>query len=339
MPDGQTMAQGRAHNPDILFGSVTLALAIVAMGSLKGAPFGPSGRLGDWPFPASTSVLLFVVSLSLLLRGMLIGPRHVDRWRPRDMLIVALVVVTLGIGLSLSREQQWGPALFLHIGPSELAAIMVCALSIAVAVARLSRLRALAMVLVGLLAATVGIDIETGDSRFTMGLNQLADGIDSTVLRLGLLVAADGLLCLASPAAYLASYARWVAGWFDRPLSTGAEIGLRGAGALAVIAACGGALALNNNVRDVRVLLVLSVFGVVCKLAGANRLLLIMAFGFGPLLEEDIRRALMISRGDPTTFIRWPYSAGIVGLTCIILASIALMQIRRAGTSALNNEG
>ena len=84
----------------------------------------------------------------------------------------------------------------LHLGPADLAAMMVCALSIAVALARVSRLRAVAMVLVGLLLASVGTDIATGEARFTMGSSQLADGISSTVLALGLLVAAVALLLL-----------------------------------------------------------------------------------------------------------------------------------------------
>ena len=172
-----------------------------------------------------------------------------------------------------------------------------------VALAQVSRLRAVAMVLVGLLLATVGTDIATGEARFTMGLSQLADGISSTVLALGLLVTADGLLCLASPSAYVESYARWVAGWFDRRLSTSAAIGLRVAGAMAVAAACYAAFALNNALWDVCVLLVLGAFGVVCKLIGANRLVLVMAFDYGLLIEENIRRALLISRGDPFTFL------------------------------------
>jgi TctA family transporter len=82
-------------------------------------------------------------------------------------------------------------------------------------------------------------------------------------------------------------------------------------------------------VWDVGVLLVLGLFGVVCKLIGANRLVLVMAFDYGLLIEENIRRALLISRGDPLTFLTRPYSASFVILTCAILAGITLMSIRR----------
>jgi hypothetical protein len=319
-----TRPHGGRDFPDILFGGITLALAVVALASLKGAPFGPPGRLGEWMLPASAAGLLAVVSLGLILRGLLLSRGRVDRWRPRDLLIVTALVV----GGDLA-WWQWGRAVMLHLGPSDLAAMMVCALSIAVALAQVSRLRAVAMVLVGLLLATVGTDIATGEARFTMGLSQLADGISSTVLALGVMVAADGLLCLASPAAYVQSYARWVAGWFDRRLSTSAAIGLRVAGAMAVAAACYTAFALNNALWDVCVLLVLGAFGVVCKLIGANRLVLVMAFDYGLLIEENIRRALLISRGDPFTFLTRPYSASFVILTCVILAGITLMSIRR----------
>ena len=208
MPYDRTGAHGGRDSPDALFGSITLVLAMVAIANLKGAPFGPPGRLSEWLLPASAAGLLGVVSLGLILRGMLRGPGRVERWRPRDLLIVAALVVGL-----VFAWQRWGQAMSLNLGPSELVTMMICTLSIAVAIARLSRLRAFAMVLVGLLLAAVGTDIATGEARFTMGRND--DGIDGGILRLGLLVAADGLLCVASPAIYLESYARWVVGWFD----------------------------------------------------------------------------------------------------------------------------
>lgn len=333
MQHNPTRENGARHIPDILLGSIVLALALVAIASLKGAPFGPPGRLSDWAFPAVVAGILGVVSLGLIFRGMLVGRGRVDRWRPRDLLIVAALVV--GVPLA---GWQWGQGVALKLGPPELAAMMICALAIAVALARLSRLRAVAMALVGLLLAAVGSDLSTGEERFTMGRSELADGIDGTVLRLGPLVAADGLLCLVSPATYLASYARWVAGLFDRRLSPGVGIALRGAGATAVAAACYGALALNNAVWDVGLLLVLGVFGVACKLIGANRLVLVMAFAYGPLIEENIRRALLISKGDPLIFLQKPYSASIVILTCVILVGITLVSIRRALSRRQNTD-
>jgi Tripartite tricarboxylate transporter TctA family len=324
MPYDQTRAQAGRYLPDILFGSATLALAILAGLCLKGAPFGPPGRPGDWWFPAAIASLLGVVSLGLIVRGKLIGHRDGARWSPRDIAIVA----ALAAGSALAWE-HWGQAFMLDFGPAEYATMMVCALAIAVALARLSRLRALAMVLVGLLLATVGTDLESGDVRFTMGSIHLADGIDAGVLRLGLFVVGDALLCLASPSLYLGSYARWVAGWFDRPISTGVGLGLRGAGAIAVAAASYSAHALNNAIWDVGALLVFGIAGVACKLVGANRVVLVMAFGFGILIEENIRRALLISRGDPFTFLRWPYSAGMLILACVVLVAGTLLSLRR----------
>lgn len=46
---------------------------------------------------------------------------------------------------------------------------------------------------------------------------------------------------------------------------------------------------------------------------------MILAFVLGPLMEEHLRRAMLISRGDPTVFIERPISAGFLLLTALIL--------------------
>ena len=63
---------------------------------------------------------------------------------------------------------------------------MVMGLVFAVVLARGSILRAIAMILVGVLLSTVGTDLETGEERMTFGLPFLADGIDFAVLAMGI---------------------------------------------------------------------------------------------------------------------------------------------------------
>jgi len=67
----------------------------------------------------------------------------------------------------------------LQMGPSDLVMLMLLELAIAIALARASRVRALGMVLLGLLLGTVGTDVQTGAARLTMGVEELADGIGS----------------------------------------------------------------------------------------------------------------------------------------------------------------
>jgi len=56
---------------------------------------------------------------------------------------------------------------------------------------------------------------------------------------------------------------------------------------------------------------------------------MILGFILGPLMEENLRRAMLLSRGDPTTFITKPISAGFIIASVILLVIVALPAIRK----------
>ncbi|MFG6079188.1 tripartite tricarboxylate transporter permease [Paracoccus litorisediminis] len=56
---------------------------------------------------------------------------------------------------------------------------------------------------------------------------------------------------------------------------------------------------------------------------------LLLGFVLGPLLEENLRRAMILSRGDPTTFITRPISATLLLMTAAVLVLVFLPQIRK----------
>jgi len=62
-------------------------------------------------------------------------------------------------------------------------------------------LKAVIMVVLGLLLATVGTDLETGQERLTLGMTDLSDGIDFAVLAMGVFGIAEILRNLESPEA------------------------------------------------------------------------------------------------------------------------------------------
>ena len=76
--------------------------------------------------------------------------------------------------------------LALIFGPAEYFSLMVMGLVFAVVLARGSVLKAIAMILVGILLSTVGTDLETGQERMTFGQQFLSDGIDFATLAMGL---------------------------------------------------------------------------------------------------------------------------------------------------------
>src|ERR671917_78182 len=90
--------------------------------------------------------------------------------------VATLVIAALGAPLT---------RLALIFGPAEYFSLMVMGLVFAVVLARGSILKAIAMILLGILLSTVGTDLETGQERMTFGLNFLSDGIDFAVLAMG----------------------------------------------------------------------------------------------------------------------------------------------------------
>jgi len=89
----------------------------------------------------------------------------------------------------------------LLFGPAEYFSLMVLGLGLAVVLARGSVIKAIAMILVGLLLSTIGTDLETGQERMTLGLSALSDGVDFAVLAMGLFGFAEILRNLDNPEA------------------------------------------------------------------------------------------------------------------------------------------
>ena len=55
----------------------------------------------------------------------------------------------------------------------------------------------------------------------------------------------------------------------------------------------------------------------------------ILGFILGPLMEENLRRAMLLSRGDALVFFQKPISASFLIVSIILLAIIALPNLRK----------
>jgi putative tricarboxylic transport membrane protein len=106
--------------------------------------------------------------------------------------VATLVIAAIGVPLT---------KLALLFGPAEYFGLMVLGLGLAVVLARGSVLKSVIMVVLGLLLSTVGTDLETGQERLTLGLQDLADGVDFAVLAMGLFGIAEILRNLENPEA------------------------------------------------------------------------------------------------------------------------------------------
>jgi putative tricarboxylic transport membrane protein len=106
--------------------------------------------------------------------------------------VSTLVIAAIGAPLT---------KLALLFGPAEYFGLMALGLSLAIVLAHGSVLKAVIMVVFGLLLATVGTDLETGEERLTLGFSALSDGIDFAVLAMGVFGIAEILRNLENPEA------------------------------------------------------------------------------------------------------------------------------------------
>jgi TctA family transporter len=56
---------------------------------------------------------------------------------------------------------------------------------------------------------------------------------------------------------------------------------------------------------------------------------MLLGFVLGPLMEENLRRALLISRGDPTVFVTRPISLGFMIATVLILVVMLAPSVKQ----------
>jgi putative tricarboxylic transport membrane protein len=62
---------------------------------------------------------------------------------------------------------------------------------------------------------------------------------------------------------------------------------------------------------------------------------MVLGFILGPMMEENLRRAMMISFGDPTVLIKRPISAAFLLAALALLVAIALPALRTKREEAM----
>jgi TctA family transporter len=91
----------------------------------------------------------------------------------------------------------------------------------------------------------------------------------------------------------------------------------------------------NTNAAQLAICAVFAVFGYTLLRFGCEPAPLVLGFILGPVMEENLRRSLVISRGDPIVFIERPISATLLAMTVVVvLALIVLPQFRRTRKEA-----
>lgn len=103
---------------------------------------------------------------------------------------------------------------------------------------------------------------------------------------------------------------------------------------LILLLCCIGVYSTNNSSFDVVVLAGFALLGVILFKLGFEAAPLLLGFVLGPLMEENLRRALMLSQGDPLIFLEKPISCALLILSAGLLALVVLPTIRKGREEA-----
>ena len=106
---------------------------------------------------------------------------------------VAGTIGTLGIAFLAPVVVEWA----LQFGPADYFALMILAFVTVSAVLGSSAVRGLTALFIGIFIGLVGIDLQTGQARFTFGVQELTDKIDVIIVAVGLFAVGETLYMAA----------------------------------------------------------------------------------------------------------------------------------------------
>jgi TctA family transporter len=99
-----------------------------------------------------------------------------------------------------------------------------------------------------------------------------------------------------------------------------------------------GVYSTNNNTWDIWMVAIFGVIGYLFIKLGAEPAPLLLGFILGPMMEENLRRALLLSRGDWSVFVTRPLSAGLLAAGALMLVIVLLPAVKNKREEAFVEE-
>jgi len=90
-----------------------------------------------------------------------------------------------------------------------------------------------------------------------------------------------------------------------------------------------GIYSVNNSSFEIYLTALFGIIGLVCMRLGFPLAPMLLGFVLGPMMEENLRRAMLMSGGDASVFVRRPISAAFIIATAVILLVMVLPAIRK----------
>jgi TctA family transporter len=98
-----------------------------------------------------------------------------------------------------------------------------------------------------------------------------------------------------------------------------------------ILVCCIGTFSVSNSSFDVLIMVVFGLLGFLFVKLDCEPAPLLLGFVLGPMMEEHLRRSLLLSRGDPSIFLTRPISLLLLLITFAIMANMLLTGYRRSG--------
>ncbi len=249
----------------------------------------------------------------------------------------------------------------LKFGSAEYFSLMVVGLVSSVALAHGSIVKALAMVVLGLLLGLVGTDIYTGPESAnnagaqTSFIPMLTLGIPANpvmALMIGAMII-QGIVpgpnvATEQPALFWGVIASM---WIGNLMLIVLNLPLIGLWVKLltvpyyvlfpiIMTFCSiGVYSVNSNVYDLYAVAFFGFIGYLLAKLRCEPAPLLLGFVLGPLLEEHLRRAMILSRGDPATFFTRPISAILLAIAAAVLVVVLLPSVRKKRDEVFVEEG
>jgi len=94
----------------------------------------------------------------------------------------------------------------------------------------------------------------------------------------------------------------------------------------------------NNNTFDIWMVAGFGVIGYLFIKLGVEPAPLLLGFILGPMMEENLRRAMLLSRGDWGVFVTRPLSASLLAAAAVLLVIVMLPAVKSKREEAFVEE-
>ena len=99
-----------------------------------------------------------------------------------------------------------------------------------------------------------------------------------------------------------------------------------------------GVYSTNNNTWDIWMVAIFGVIGYVFIKLGCEPAPLLLGLILGPMMEENLRRALLLSRGDWSVLVTRPLSAGLLAAAALLVIIVMLPAVKHKREDVFHEE-